>query len=66
MTAVGCLVAVLCVGGAAAAAVRVRAWNRRRAAEHEAWLRGIHESDREVALLDEIRRRRSPAPERRE
>ncbi|WP_042364342.1 hypothetical protein [Streptacidiphilus neutrinimicus] len=66
MTAVGFLVAVLCIGGLAVAMPRVRAWNRRRAAEHEAWLRGIQDSDREVALLDEIRRRRSPAQERRE
>jgi hypothetical protein len=66
LTAVGCLVAVLCVGGLAVAAPRVRAWNRRRAAEHEAWLRGIQDSDREIGLLEEIRRRRSPQQQRRE
>lgn len=64
MTAVGYLVAVLLVG--AVAVPRVRAWNRRRSAEHEAWLRGIHESDRETGLLEEIRRRRTPQQERRE
>jgi hypothetical protein len=66
VTAVGCLVAILCVGGLVVAAPRLRAWNRRRAAEHEAWLRGIHDSDREVSALEEIRRRPSPQPERRE
>jgi hypothetical protein len=65
VTAIECLVAVLCVGGLAVAVPRLRAWNRRRAAEHEAWLQGIHNSDREVGLLEEIHRLPSPQRERR-
>ena len=66
MTAVWCLAAVLCVGGVVAAVPRARAWNRRRAAEHEAWLQGIHDSDREIGRLEELRRRPSPQREHRE
>jgi hypothetical protein len=66
LTAACCLLAAACVAGGVLVARRLRAWNRRRAAEHEAWLRGIAAGDREVSLMEEIHRRRSPQHERRE
>ncbi|WP_042449867.1 hypothetical protein [Streptacidiphilus jiangxiensis] len=66
MTAVWCLLAAVCVAGAVLVTPRLRAWNRRKAAEHEAWLNDIQAGDREVSLMEEIHRRRSPQHERRE
>ncbi|MEY9873351.1 hypothetical protein ABH931_002833 [Streptacidiphilus sp. MAP12-33] len=45
---------------------RLRERSRRRAATHEAWLRGILDSDREISLMDGIHRHPSPQPERHE